>query len=103
MTIRQVCPQLKPVSAEHSARFAVMVPSIRKQVKFAFRFSPADVRQERISDALVHAFVLFAHLAPRNRVRLAHPTALARYAASRVRSGRLIGSRSNRRDLMSRA
>ncbi|HEV3300275.1 MAG TPA: hypothetical protein VG055_11565 [Planctomycetaceae bacterium] len=78
-----------------------MIPGIRKQLRFAFRYSPAAVRKERIDDALAQAFVLFAHLVLRKRVRLAHPTALARYAAHRVRSQRPIGSRSNSRDVMS--
>jgi hypothetical protein len=80
-----------------------MIPMIRKQVGFTFRTLPAAVRQERVDDALAHAFVLFANLARRKRVRLAHPTALARYAAYRVRSGRPIGTRVNSRDVMSRA
>ena len=79
-----------------------MIPGIQKQLRFAFRHSPAAVRQERIDDALAQAFVLFAHLVLRKRVRFAHPTALARYAAYRVRSRRPIGSRSNSRDVMSR-
>jgi len=79
-----------------------MIPGIQKQLRFAFRHSPPAVRQERIDDALAQAFVLFAQLVLRKRVRLAHPTALARYAAYRVRSGRPIGSRSNNRDVMSR-
>ena len=94
--------RVKPVPAHDSVRFVAMIPGIRKQLRFAFRHSPPAVRQERIDDGLAQAFVLFAHLSRRKRVRLAHPTALARYAAHRVRSGRQIGSRSNSRDVMSR-
>jgi hypothetical protein len=93
--------RVKPVPANDSVRFVAMIPGIRKQLRFAFRYSPAAVRKERIDDALAQAFVLFAHLVLRKRVRLAHPTALARYAAHRVRSRRPIGSRSNSRDVMS--
>jgi hypothetical protein len=93
---------MQQVSAQDSVRFVAMIPGIQKQLRFAFRHSPAAVRQERIDDALGQAFVLFAHLVLRKRVRLAHPTALARYAACRVRSCRSIGSRGNRRDVMSR-
>jgi hypothetical protein len=95
--------RVKPVPAHDCARFVAMIPMIRKQVRFTFRYLPAAVREERVDDALAHAFVLFAHLARRKRVRLAHPTALARYAAFRVRSRRPIGSRMNSRDVMSRA
>jgi hypothetical protein len=94
--------RVKPVPAHDRVRFVAMIPGIRKQLRFAFRHSPPAVRQERIDDGLAQAFVLFAHLSLRKRVRLAHPTALARYAAHRVRSGRPIGSRGNRRDVMSR-
>jgi hypothetical protein len=103
MIRRRCSSRVKPVSAHDCVRFVAMIPLIRKQVRFAFRHLPATVRQERIDDALAQAFVLFAHLARRKRVRLAHPTALARYAAYRVRSGRPIGSRMNSRDVLSRA
>ncbi len=98
----QSSQRMQPVPAHDSVRFVAMIPGIQKQLRFAFRHSPAAVRQERIDDALAQAFVLFAHLVRRKRVRLAHVTALARYAAHRVRSGRPIGSRSNSRDVMSR-
>jgi len=102
MIRRQSFQRVRPVPAHDSVRFVAMIPGIQKQLRFAFRHSPAAVRQERIDDALAHAFVLFAHLVLRKRVRLAHATALARYAAYRVRSRRPIGSRSNSRDVMSR-
>jgi len=89
--------------ARHNARFLDMLPLIRKQVRFEFRHLPSKVRDERVNDALAHAFVLFARLVRRHRVRLAHPTALARYAVYRVRSRRPIGSRMNSREVMSRA
>lgn len=98
----QPSQRMQQVPAHDSVRFVAMIPGIQKQLRFAFRHSPAAVRQERIDDALAQAFVLFAHLVFRKRVRLAHPTALARYAAYRVRSRRSIGSRSNSRDVMSR-
>jgi hypothetical protein len=95
--------RVKPVPAQDIVRFVAMIPGIQKHLRFAFRHSPRAVRQERIDDGLAQAFVLFAHLSLRKRVRLAHPTALARYAANRVRSRRPIGSRSNSRDVMSPA
>jgi hypothetical protein len=94
---------LKPVPTHHTVRFVAMIPLIRKHSRFAFRDLPAAIRQERTDDALAHAFVLFAHLVHRRRVRLAHPTALARYAVYRVQSGRPLGSRMNSGDVMSPA
>jgi hypothetical protein len=88
-------------SARHNARFLAMLPLIRKQVRFEFRHLPSRIRDERINDAVAHAFVLFARLVRRHRVRLAHPTALARYAVYRVRSRRPIGSRMNSREVTS--
>ncbi len=93
--------RVKPVPAQDRVRFLAMIPGIQKQLRFTFRHSPAAVRQERIDDALAQAFVLFSHLVRLKRVRLAHPTALARYAACRVRSCRPIGSRNSSRDVMS--
>jgi hypothetical protein len=89
------CParlQLGPVGPRDKARFVAMLPLIRKCVRFAFRSVPRATRQEQVDEALAQAFVLFAHLAQRKLVHLAYPTALARYAARRVRSGRTIGS-----------
>jgi len=103
MLERRSSPRVRPVSAHHRAKFVALVPLIRKQLRFAFRFVPSVVRQEHIDDGLARAFVLFVHLVRRHRVRLAHPTALARYAAYHVRSDRLIGSRRNTRDLLYRA
>jgi hypothetical protein len=103
MIRRQCSPRTWAVPARNSAQFVAMIPQIQKQLRFAFRHSSAAVRQEQIDDALGQAFVLFAHLVRRRRVRLAHPTALARFAACHVRSGRLIGSSFNSRDVLSRA
>ena len=100
--IRPQCSLLvKPVPAQDRVTFVALIPGIQKQLRFAFRHSPAAIRQERIDDALAHAFVLFSYLVRLKRVRLAHPTALARYAACRVRSRRPIGSRDSSRDVMS--
>jgi hypothetical protein len=95
--------QLEPVSPHDNARFVAMLPLIRKFVRFAFRSGPRATRHEQVNEALAQAFVLFAHLAKRKLVHLAHPTALARYAAHRVRSGRKIGSRQNGKETLSRA
>ena len=103
MIRRQSSQRVKPVPAHDIVRFVAMIPVIQRHLRFFFRHSPMAVRQERIDDALAQAFVLFANLVVRQRVRLAHPTALARYAAYRVRSRRPIGSRSSSKDVMSRA
>ena len=81
-------------------RFLSMLPSILKKVRFEFRHVPANVRDEKVDDALAHAFVLFTALVRRQRASLAHPTALARYAVYRVRSKRPIGSRMNSREVL---
>ena len=69
--------RVKPVPAHDIVRFVAMIPVIQKHLRFFFRHLPMAVRQERIDDALAQAFVLFANLVVRQRVRLAHPTALA--------------------------
>jgi hypothetical protein len=94
--------QLGPVGPRDNARFVAMLPSIRKFVRFAFRSVPRATRQEQVDEALAQAFVLFAHLAQRKLIHLAHPTALGRYAVRRVRSGRTIGSRQNGNEVCSR-
>jgi len=94
--------QLRPVCPRDNARFVAMLPSIRKFLRFAFRSVPRGTRQDQVDEALAQAFVLFAHLAQRKLIHLAHPTALARYAVRRVRSGRTIGSRQHGNEAFSR-
>jgi hypothetical protein len=90
-----------PVSQRDNARFVSMLPTIRRQVRFAFRGLPAAVRADSVDEALSQAFMLFADLVRRSRVGLAYPTPLARYAVQRVRSGRPLGSPQNARDILS--
>src|SRR5579872_13927 len=102
MTNRPCLVRPLPITDRYVARFVAMLPVVRKQARYAFRFQPSAARAERVDDAVAHAFVLFAYLVRRNRIALIHPTALTRYAIFRVRSGRPIGTPRCRRDLLSR-
>src|SRR4051812_39743091 len=84
MTDSRMTTRLGRVHPRQRALFVAMLPLIRKHLSFGLRHVPRAERQEHIDDALAHAFVLFALLARRNRVGLAYPTALARYALCRI-------------------
>jgi hypothetical protein len=82
-------------------RFADMLPGIRRHIRFAFRHLDAESRQEAAQEAIAFAFLAYSRLAQLGKTDLAYPSALARFAVSRVRSGRSIGRPLNVDDVMS--
>jgi len=81
--------------------FERMLPSIKRVITFELRRDPRSIRGERAADAIAAAFVAFARLNELGKETLAYPTALARYAVRRVRSGRSIGTKQNSLDVLS--
>jgi DNA-binding CsgD family transcriptional regulator len=85
---------------EHS-RFLALLPSLRRQVRQAFRRLPAEARDEAVAEAVANAFVAYARLVELGKEDIAYPGPLARYAIAQVRSGRRVGTAQNVRDLLS--
>jgi len=83
-------------------RFAHMLPGIRRHVRFSFRNMDAESRQEAVQEAIAFAFLAYSRLAQLNKTDLAYSSVLAKFAVSRVRSGRSIGRRLNVDDVTSR-
>jgi hypothetical protein len=82
-------------------RFAEMLPGIHRHIRFGFRHLDVESRQEAAQEAIAFAFLAYVRLAQLNKTDLAYPSALARFAVSRVRSGRSIGRRLNVDDVTS--
>jgi hypothetical protein len=81
--------------------FTKLLPSVRGRAQIAFRYLPAEARQEAIAATIAHAYVAFVRLWERGQIRLLSGAPLARYAVARVRDGRHVGTRSNARDICS--
>ncbi|MGE0605940.1 MAG: hypothetical protein AB7O62_02360 [Pirellulales bacterium] len=84
------------------AAFLVMLPTIVQQLRVAFRHLRDEAREEAVTEGLANACSAYQRLARQGRTHLAFPSALARFAATQVRDGRLVGSGQNSRDVLSR-
>jgi hypothetical protein len=83
-------------------RFADMLPTIRRNVRFAFRHLDVESRAEAAQEAIAFAFMAYTRLVQLDKTHLAYPSVLAKFAVARVRSGRSVGRRMNVDDVTSR-
>lgn len=86
--------------ADWKTRFEAMLPAIRQMAQFAFRTLPAWEREEAVSDVIVNAFCAFRRLVDLDKIDLAYPTPLGRFAISQYRSGRRVGTSLSKRDVL---
>lgn len=92
----------RPVRAPAwQAGFLELLPDIRNQLRFQFRYLRPEERAEAMADAVANAAIAYARLYQQGRVDLAYATPLACYAAAQYRAGRRTGTRSNVNDVMS--
>ncbi len=85
---------------EHE-RFLEMLPRIRRLAHRAFhRFRP-ELRDELVQEVEASAFCTFVALVHRGKADVAYATPLANYAIRQVIAGRQVGTKSNRRDVLS--
>jgi len=82
-------------------QFLAMLPQIRRQTWIAFRDQRAEAREELIQEVIANAYCAFVQLVRRGKQAVAYPTPLAQFAIRQVRAGRRVGSRLNRKDLLS--
>ena len=82
-------------------QFLTMLPQIRRQARIAFRDRRTDAQEELIQEVIANAYCAFAQLVRRGKRAVAYPTPLAQFAIRQVRAGRRVGSRLNRKDLLS--
>lgn len=81
--------------------FLPMVPTIRKQARFAFRKLDPEARGEAVQEVIAYAAVAFKELWDRGKADLAYPSVLAQYGIKRVKIGRKVGTSQNVRDVSS--
>jgi hypothetical protein len=82
-------------------QFLRILPQIRRQAWIAFRDRDAESRDELTQEVIANAYCAFIGLARRNKLAMAYPTPLARYAIRQVRAGRRVGNQLNKYDLLS--
>ena len=98
-----VCVASQPksaVAAWHQA-FLAMLPAIVTHARISFRHLNPEARDEAIQETVCNACCAFARLAELDKLDLAYPTVLARYAVAQVRDGRKVGGKLNVRDVLS--
>jgi len=82
-------------------RFLAMLPAIQAQAKFAFRRLNPEAREDAIQETIANALVAFVRLVQREKLDIAYPTALTRFAVAQIHDGRRVGNRLNVRDVLS--
>ena len=92
----------KPARPAWHAGFLNMLPSIKAQLRFAFRELDPEERAEAMAEAIANATIVYARLHQLGKIDVAYPSALARYAVAHYRTGRRTGARLNIHDIMSR-
>lgn len=96
-----VCARIQG-SAPHD-RFLELLPQIKRQASRAFRNHQPTEREELVQEVIANAYVAFTRLVELGKQELAYATPLAMYAVRHVRSGRRVGTRVNKRDVLSPA
>ena len=92
----------KPAGPAWHAGFLCMLPSIKAQLRFAFRNLDPEERAEAMAEAVANAAIVYARLHQLGKIEVAYPSALARFAAAHYRTGRRMGAPLNVHDVMSR-
>ena len=81
--------------------FLEMVPAIETYARRALRGLDAEAREDAVQEAIANAAVAFARLVELEKVDLAYPQVLARYAVAQFFDGRRVGSRLRIGDVLS--
>ncbi len=82
--------------------FLKMLPDVRRQATFAFRFLLLEAREEAVAETIANVLVAYARLVERGRRDQAYPSVLTRYAVAQIRSGRRVGTKLNRHEVLCR-
>ena len=90
----------KPVPGWHQG-FLRMLPAICLRARVSFRHLDPEAREEAVQNCIANAMIAYARLYELGKVDLAYPTALARYAVSQTKDGRVTGGQLNGKDISS--
>ncbi len=88
-------------NSQEQDHFLTLLPAIRQRAGAAFRHWSVDAREEAVQEVVANAYVAYARLVELGKVDVAYATPLAEFAVRQFRDGRRVGSRRNRRDVMS--
>ncbi len=91
----------RPRTPAWHATFLEMLPAICRHAKIAFRHLNPEAREEAVQEVVCNACCAVARLAELDKLDLAYPTVLARYAVAQVNDGRKVGCKLNVRDVLS--
>ncbi len=87
--------------AQGNVRFLEMLPRIRRQARLAFRRFCPERKDELVQEVVANAFCTFVALVHCGKADVAYATPLANYAIRQVIAGRQVGTKPNRRDVLS--
>ena len=93
---------LQQIENETPVSFTEILPTILRALQFEFRKLDEERREDAIHEAVANCYVAYRRLIDQGRGSLIFPSVLARFAASQVRDGRLVGSPMNAKDVSSR-
>jgi hypothetical protein len=81
--------------------FLEMLPRIKHHAHMALRHLAPEERAEALQEVTVSTMIAYRSLVELDKVDIAYPTVLARYAVARYKVGRRVGSHLNCHDVMS--
>jgi hypothetical protein len=90
------------VAAWHDQFLSSILPAVQVCSRVRFRALPQNEREEATAEAIAAALISFVSLLRRSQEPVEFAGSLARIAVLRVIAGRLSGSASNNRDVLSR-
>src|SRR3954451_5665859 len=79
--------------------FLTLLPAIEQHTQQAIAKCPKHEREEARQAILTYAAVAFARLVELDKAHLAHPAALVKFGLKHYRAGRVVGNRTNCRDV----
>ena len=97
--IKQPKPK-RSKSAWHEA-FLKMLPAITRHARIAFRYMPAEPREEAVAEVTAMCWAAFVRLVERDKQQVASATPLAKFAVAQFRDGRRVTGRQSPKDVMS--
>lgn len=95
-------PQQVPAQIDVNALFLTLLPKILRHLQYEFRKLDEERQEEFVQEALANCFLAMRRLVQRGKADQVFPSALAKYAAAQVWSGREVASKLNSKDLTSR-
>jgi hypothetical protein len=77
----RIASQRKTTVPAWHAKFLEMLPAIVRHARISFRYLAPEARAEAVQEVVCNACCAIARLAELDKLDLAYPTVLARYAA----------------------